>query len=158
MRHTAIEERLTSLAAEGRAAPAEQVVQVALAELAVPVALAEQVVPAALAEPAVRVALVEQVVPVELAVRVALVERVVPVELAVRVALVERVVLAVRVVLPVLAELVDQVAVVPKTKLVTAALRYGLLAVRRVEDLAAAAAEIMRELAAAEAAVAWAAG
>ena len=56
---------------------------------------------------------------------------------------------------PVPNQLRAQLAVLPRTKLVTAAHHRGLVAVRRVEDLAAAAAETMHAPVAAEVGTAW---
>jgi hypothetical protein len=97
-------------------------------------------------EPVVRVELAELAVPV------ASVEPVVRVDLAVPVASAEPVVRAGLVALALV-----QVAVALRTKSVTAALRYGLLAALAAEDLVVAVVETTREPAAAEAVVAWAA-
>ena len=145
---------------EGPVELAEQVVQEALAALAVRVASAELVVQVGLA---VRVASAELVVPVELAVQVASAGPEDPAEPVVRVALVVSENPGVPVALerelgPVEAEPeLVQVAVAQGTKSVTAALRCGLLAVLAVEDLVVAVAETTREPAAAGAEVAWAA-
>jgi hypothetical protein len=136
------------LAAQGE--EVELAVRVALVALAVRVALVE------LADRVALAALAVQVAPGELAVQVA------PVGLVVQVALagLERGLVAVE---PVLVPVVavpglDQLEARRRTRLVTAALRRDLVRVRkRVEDLAAAAAETMRDPAATEVEKAWAA-
>jgi hypothetical protein len=129
-----------------RVASGEPVVLVGLAEL---VALAEPVVLVGLA---VLVALAEPVALVGLAVLVALAEPVVRVGLAVLVALAEPAL--VQVGAQETKHLAAQLAVVLRTKWVTAAHRRGLVPVLAVED-SAAVAETMRAPAAAEAAAAW---
>jgi hypothetical protein len=136
---------------------AAQVVQEALAELvdqavlAALAASAELVVREALAELVVREALVELVNREALA---ELVVREAPEELVNREALAELVVREA----PEELELVPVAVLQARIRSVTAAHRHGQVPVpKRVEDMAVAVAEIMREPAATEAAVVWAA-
>jgi hypothetical protein len=128
--------------AKAEEVPAEQAVRVGLAELAEP---AVQVASVELAEPAVQVASVELAVPV---VQVAELElsRAERPELVLAAVQQERVRVE---------EELEQVAVAPKTRSVTAAHHRDPVAVIAVEDLVEAVAETTPEPAATEVVVAW---